>query len=94
MQSIPLPRVCTEIDHGFLVQCNLRITRPHLALQVFGPMERDDVNARGLSRHHIMQAVEQSLHRLHSDYIDLYQACFFFLREREREGEGKREGEG
>ena len=42
-------------------------------VQVFGPMERDDVNARGLSRHHIMQAAEQSLHRLNSDYIDLYQ---------------------
>ena len=36
-------------------------------------MERDDINARGLSRHHIMQAVEGSLRRLHSDYIDLYQ---------------------
>ena len=44
-----------------------------VGVQVFGPMERDDVNARGLSRHHIMQAVEQSLHRLHSEYIDLYQ---------------------
>jgi aryl-alcohol dehydrogenase-like predicted oxidoreductase len=44
-----------------------------IATKVFGPMERDDVNARGLSRHHIMQAVEQSLHRLHSEYIDLYQ---------------------
>jgi aryl-alcohol dehydrogenase-like predicted oxidoreductase len=44
-----------------------------IATKVFAPMERDDVNARGLSRHHIMQAVEQSLHRLHSDYIDLYQ---------------------
>ena len=46
-------------------------------------MEREDVNARGLSRHHIMQAVEQSLQRLHSDYIDLYQVG----------GEGGREGE-
>ena len=36
-------------------------------------MERDDINARGLSRHHIMQAVEGSLRRLHSEYIDLYQ---------------------
>ncbi|CAI7994467.1 1-deoxyxylulose-5-phosphate synthase YajO [Geodia barretti] len=44
-----------------------------IATKVFGPMERDDVNARGLSRHHIMQAAEQSLHRLNSDYIDLYQ---------------------
>lgn len=36
-------------------------------------MDRDDVNCRGLSRHHIMNSVEQSLHRLYSEYIDLYQ---------------------
>ena len=32
----------------------------------------DDVNARGASRRHIMQSVEQSLRRLGTDYIDLY----------------------
>lgn len=31
-----------------------------------------DVNARGLSRRHIMQSVEQSLTRLNTDYIDIY----------------------
>ncbi len=31
-----------------------------------------DVNARGLSRRHIMQAVEESLKRLQTDRIDLY----------------------
>jgi aryl-alcohol dehydrogenase-like predicted oxidoreductase len=31
-------------------------------------------NDKGLSRLHIMQAVEASLHRLQTDYIDLYQA--------------------
>ena len=36
-------------------------------------MEKNDPNARGLSRHHIMCAVEQSLERLQTDYIDLYQ---------------------
>ncbi len=30
------------------------------------------VNEEGLSRHHIMQAVESSLRRLQTDYIDLY----------------------
>ena len=44
-----------------------------IATKVWGPMDKDDANARGLSRHHIMQAVEQSLKRLHTDYIDLYQ---------------------
>ncbi|MEM7345481.1 MAG: aldo/keto reductase [Chloroflexota bacterium] len=32
----------------------------------------DGPNEEGLSRHHIIQAVEQSLHRLQTDYIDLY----------------------
>jgi aryl-alcohol dehydrogenase-like predicted oxidoreductase len=31
-------------------------------------------NEKGLSRHHIMAAVEASLRRLRTDYIDLYQA--------------------
>lgn len=36
-------------------------------------MDNSDPNARGLSRHHIMSAVDQSLQRLQTDYIDLYQ---------------------
>jgi len=32
----------------------------------------DDVNARGASRRHISYAVEQSLRRLNTDYIDIY----------------------
>lgn len=34
----------------------------------------DGPNDEGLSRVHILQAVEASLRRLHTDYIDLYQA--------------------
>ncbi len=44
-----------------------------LATKVFWPMS-DNVNDRGLSRKHIMEAVENSLRRLQTSYIDLYQA--------------------
>lgn len=37
----------------------------------------DGPNDRGSSRHHIMEGVEQSLRRLRTDYIDLYQIHAF-----------------
>jgi aryl-alcohol dehydrogenase-like predicted oxidoreductase len=43
-----------------------------LATKVFNPMG-DDPNQRGLSRKHIHHAAEDSLRRLGTDYIDLYQ---------------------
>lgn len=43
-----------------------------LATKVFYPMS-DDPNDRGLSRKHLMTAVDNSLRRLGTDYIDLYQ---------------------
>lgn len=43
-----------------------------IATKVFFPMG-DKPNQGGLSRVHIMQAVEDSLRRLGTDYIDLYQ---------------------
>ena len=43
-----------------------------IATKVFYPM-RDEPNGRGLSRKAIMTEVEQSLRRLGTDYIDLYQ---------------------
>ncbi len=43
-----------------------------LATKVHGPMG-DDPNMQGNSRRWIMQAVEGSLRRLQTDYIDLYQ---------------------
>jgi len=43
-----------------------------LATKVFSPMG-DDVNRRGMSRRWIMRAVENSLRRLDTDWIDLYQ---------------------
>jgi aryl-alcohol dehydrogenase (NADP+) len=43
-----------------------------IATKVFGAMG-DDPNQRGLSRKHIHHAIEDSLRRLGTDYVDLYQ---------------------
>jgi aryl-alcohol dehydrogenase (NADP+) len=43
-----------------------------IATKVFYPMSTD-VNDRGLSRKHIMSAIDASLRRLGTDYVDLYQ---------------------
>jgi aryl-alcohol dehydrogenase-like predicted oxidoreductase len=43
-----------------------------LATKVFMPM-KDRPNARGLSRKHVLDAVDASLRRLGTDYLDLYQ---------------------
>jgi aryl-alcohol dehydrogenase (NADP+) len=43
-----------------------------IATKVFFPMG-DDPNQRGLSRKHIRHAIDNSLRRLGTDYIDLYQ---------------------
>ncbi|MGE5389608.1 MAG: aldo/keto reductase [Deltaproteobacteria bacterium] len=47
-----------------------------LATKCFMPMG-PDINERGLSRKHVIDAVENSLRRLKTDYIDLYQAHQF-----------------
>jgi aryl-alcohol dehydrogenase-like predicted oxidoreductase len=47
-----------------------------LATKVSGQMS-DGPNEEGLSRVHIMKAVEDSLRRLDTDYIDLYQTHWF-----------------
>jgi aryl-alcohol dehydrogenase (NADP+) len=43
-----------------------------IATKVFFPLG-DDPNQKGLSRKHIMHAIDASLRRLGTDYIDLYQ---------------------
>jgi aryl-alcohol dehydrogenase (NADP+) len=43
-----------------------------IATKVFNPMG-DDPNQRGLSRKHIHHAINASLRRLGTDYVDLYQ---------------------
>lgn len=43
-----------------------------IATKVIGPMGPGP-NDKGLSRHHILRAVEDSLRRLGTDYIDLHQ---------------------
>lgn len=43
-----------------------------IATKVFYPAG-DDLNQRGLSRKHIMHAIDDSLRRLGTDYVDLYQ---------------------
>src|SRR5687767_36433 len=43
-----------------------------VATKVFYPVE-EHANSRGLSRKHIMSAIDASLRRLGTDYVDLYQ---------------------
>ena len=52
----------------------LGVKREHvvLATKVYHPMS-DDPNARGLSRKHIFHSIDNSLQRLKTDYVDLYQ---------------------
>ena len=47
-----------------------------IATKVFQPMG-EHPNDRGLSRKHILEALDASLRRLHTDYIDLYLAHAF-----------------
>lgn len=44
-----------------------------IATKVFFPMKKDDPNSGGLSRKAILYEIDQSLQRLGTDYIDLYQ---------------------
>jgi aryl-alcohol dehydrogenase-like predicted oxidoreductase len=63
----------SEIVIGrFLRQNNIRRESMVIATKVCSPM-REEPNGRGLSRKAIMYELDQSLHSIQTDYIDLYQ---------------------
>lgn len=64
--------VSEEFIGNWLAKGHVRRADLIIATKVRGQMS-DDVNDNGLSRHHILNAVEDSLRRLQTDYIDLYQ---------------------
>jgi aryl-alcohol dehydrogenase-like predicted oxidoreductase len=63
---------------NWLADSGVRRDQVILATKVRGKMG-EGPNDQGLSRGHIMNAVEASLRRLKTDYIDLYQTHFFDL---------------
>ena len=63
----------SEEATGAALKRNGKRHRVVLATKAHGTMAEDDPNARGNSRRHIVEQCEQSLRRLQTDYIDLYQ---------------------
>jgi len=61
-----------EVLGNTLRACGVKRESVVIATKVFNPMS-DDVNDRGLSRKHIMDAIDRSLLRLKMEYVDLYQ---------------------
>lgn len=68
--------VSETIIGNWLKQFSIARDKIVIATKVRGPMGTDP-NDEGLSRLHIMDAVENSLRRLNTDYIDLYQAHWY-----------------
>lgn len=64
--------VTEKIVGRWFAQGGGRRDRVVIATKVYGPMG-DGPNDRGLSAHHIRRACEESLRRLQTDRIDLYQ---------------------
>ena len=64
--------VSEEVTGRALKHFGIRRDQVVVATKVFNPMG-PDVNQRGLSRKHIMHAIDDSLRRLGMDYVDLYQ---------------------
>ncbi len=61
-----------EVLGNLLKALNVKRETVVIATKVFNPMS-DDPNDRGLSRKHIMSSIDNSLKRLKTDYVDLYQ---------------------
>jgi aryl-alcohol dehydrogenase (NADP+) len=64
--------VSEEVTGRALKHFGVRRDQVVVATKVFNPMGPDP-NQRGLSRKHIMHAIDDSLRRLDMDYVDLYQ---------------------
>ena len=62
----------SEVATGRLISKLLNRDEVVIATKVFMPMTPGE-NGRGLSRKHIMSAIDASLQRLGMDYVDLYQ---------------------
>ena len=58
---------------GRALKANGRRDDVILATKVYYPVGKKGIDDRGTSRKHIMKACEDSLRRLQTDYIDLYQ---------------------
>ena len=64
--------VSEEILGRGLIELGVKREQVVIATKVFHAMG-DDPNARGLSRKHIFHSIDNSLRRLQTDYVDLYQ---------------------
>ena len=64
--------VSEEILGRALKEFGVRRDRAVIATKLISPMS-DDPNDRGLSRKHVMHSIDNSLRRLGTDYVDLYQ---------------------
>ena len=64
--------VSEEILGKALKEFNVPRDRVVVATKVFNPMSEDPNNC-GLSRKHIFHSIDESLRRLKTDYVDLYQ---------------------
>jgi aryl-alcohol dehydrogenase-like predicted oxidoreductase len=66
-------RGISESMVGQALAANGKRDRVVLATKVHGRMDNEDPNASGNSRRHILQQCDESLRRLRTDWIDLYQ---------------------